>query len=116
MVTGITVKTKDDLAVFEGRAMQRVAGVDVIIDIENDLSELPTLIFERPDRTNVTIVTTAQNPASGDGLFTATAPAGFLDEQRGGWKVQAKYVYTTPAGKIRHSQVKKFEVEEVLNA
>lgn len=109
--TQITVQSEDLGTVIRGTAYTRTNGVDALIDL-NDLS-LITLIFRNPDGVVTTQTAIAENGDGGtDGIWIYTTIATDFTINPGIWYVQAKYTYAT--GDILHSQIKAFNVGEVI--
>jgi len=109
--TQITIQSEDIGTVIKGTAYTRTDGVDTVINL-NDLSSI-ILLFRSPDGVKTEATATAVNVDGGtDGIFSYTTTVADFTLVPGIWKVQAKYTYI--AGDILYSQIKAFNVGEVL--
>ena len=109
--TEISIQSEDIGTVVKGTAFTRTDGTDAVIDI-NDLSNI-TITLTDPENTATTATATALNVDGGtDGIWTFTTATAIFTLNPGVWKIQAKYTYT--AGDILYSQIKFFNVGEVL--
>ena len=107
----ITVQSEDVGTIIKGTAYTRTDGTDAVIDL-NDLSSIK-LLFRDPDGIKTEATALAVNVDGGtDGIFKYTTTAADFTLVPGIWKVQVKFTYT--AGDILYSQIKAFNVGEVL--
>ena len=106
----ISIRTEDTTTIIKGTAKKRTDGVDTIMHLTNFASAVD-LIFKGPNRTTLADQScTIDNAASG--LFSLTLSTALFTANRGTWSVQAKY--TIVGGGFLYSDIKTFEVGEVL--
>ena len=109
--TEITIQSEDVGTIIKGTAQTRTDGTDADIDI-NDLSNI-TITLTDPENVATTDTAVAVNVDGGtDGIWKITTATAIFTLNPGVWKIQAKYTYT--AGNILYSQIKTFNVGEVL--
>jgi len=109
--TQITIQSEDVGTVIKGTAYTRTDGVDAVIDL-NDLSSI-VILFRNPLGVKTEATATAVNVDGGtDGIFSYTTSAADFTLVPGIWKVQVRFTYST--GDILYSQIKAFNVGEVL--
>ena len=106
----ISIRTEDTKTIFTGVAKKRTDGVDSVMDLSS-FANAVDLIFKGPDRVTLadqsaTIVSAAA------GTFSLTTSTALFTGNRGTWSVQAKY--TLVGGGVLYSDIKTFEVGEVL--
>ena len=108
----ISIKTEDSKTIIKGTAKKRTDGVDTIMNLATFANRVD-LIFKPPDRTAVQTIQAAIDD-SANGLFSLTTSTAIFTKKRGTWSVQAKY--TIVGGGFLYSDIKTFEVGEVLGA
>ena len=109
--TEITIQSEDVGTVIKGTAQKRTDGTDSVIDL-NDLSNI-TILLRDPNGTLSTKTATAVNGDGGtDGIWSFTTSSADFSLNPGVWQIQAKYTFNT--GDILYSQIKTFNVGEVL--
>ena len=107
----ITIQSEDSGTTIKGTAKTRTDGTDAVIDL-NDLSSI-TLLFRDPDHLKSEETATAVNVDGGtDGIWKFQTSSAKFSLLPGIWEIQAKYSFT--AGDILFSQIKTFNVNEVL--
>ncbi len=109
--TEITIQSEDVGTIIKGTAKTRTDGTDAVIDL-NDLDTIILLLTD-PDGTKSEQTAIAENVDGGtDGIWIYTTLTGIFTLIPGVWKIQAKYTYS--AGSILYSQIKTFNIGEVL--
>ena len=106
----ISIRTEDSETTFKGTAKKRTDGVDSVMDLSTFATAV-ALIFKSPDRTTLSDKACVIDNAA-NGLFSFTTSSALFTGQRGTWSVQAKY--TLVSGKFLYSDIKTFEMGEVL--
>ena len=106
----ISIRTEDTKTIFKGTAKKRTDGVDTIMDLAA-FANAVDLIFKSPSRTVLADQACVIDDAA-NGLFSLTTSTALFTGDRGTWAVQAKY--TLVGGGVLYSDIKTFEVGEVL--